>query len=962
MTYVRSWPSVCLLCFVGTTAAVHIAYGQPTLQEQQSIGETEQDRAERVRAERFLEVLKKRPRLGTALDRVYGYHVGRGSLDPFCESLEAEAKANGDGHVWLILGMVQMQRGQDALAAIAFENAERLSPSEALASYYLGKSLLMLGEVDKAADAMRRAITRKPARADMLSIFQDLGALYQRTGRNQEALEVWNELEALFPGDWQVQEEIAEILATEGALEAALARFTSLSTQLKDPYRRVEMAIRAAQLEAKLGKNDDALTHFEQQLARVNPDSWLHRDVRRRIEEVFWSSGDIDGLVAYYRKWVNSHPDDVDAMMRTARVLSVQRRMPEAEKWFREAIAKAPSEAGPRTALVEALVTDDRYDQAAKEMEELVKLDPDNPDYLVRHGELVFNDLNRTEQQRTTEAGEIWMGLLRKRGDDPVTVARVADLLRGAGSSEAAIREYKAAIELAPNEPQYREYLGEYLHQLGRKDKALDTWHALADGERRTRDNLVRLSEVLSTFRYPDQALEAMAKACDLKPTFGHRARYAELLRENNKYDEALNQLDLAEPLAEDPELREIVLDERIKIYQASGTLAERIEQTEMDVQGTLAQDPQAWRLLALLRDADRKLQLACEAIDKATDLDAGNPLMWETAATLQERSGRFGDAISSYRKLATIDRRYLSNYLTQIASLEMRLGNTAGALKAGEELIASAPGNSEHHRFFADLCFRVGQPDRGFEVLRRNIRSNPNDSDALLHMAKLLADEFKTDEAIEMYWRAFDLANDIVAKSAVITPLTELYLRTNRFQTLVDRLELTGREQNKPRDGLLWTAAAHQAAGDLGMARQLLEQLAREDSRDTKLLEQLVSLSRSEYDFESAADYQKRLVAVAPSPEAEFLLANILLELGEIDQAEALWLKLSQRKNDPSALTNSISTLVQKEQFETAEALVKRASPTDPETGRSSRRRSSFTRSSVETSKQLSSPTVCWP
>jgi len=33
--------------------------------------------------ERFLSLLQKNPRRGTALDRVYGYHVERGSLDPF---------------------------------------------------------------------------------------------------------------------------------------------------------------------------------------------------------------------------------------------------------------------------------------------------------------------------------------------------------------------------------------------------------------------------------------------------------------------------------------------------------------------------------------------------------------------------------------------------------------------------------------------------------------------------------------------------------------------------------------------------------------------------------------------------------------------------------------------------------------------------------------------------------------
>src|SRR4051794_4016259 len=40
-----------------------------------------EDAAEAKAMERFLTLLEKNPRRGTALDRVYGYHVERGTLD-----------------------------------------------------------------------------------------------------------------------------------------------------------------------------------------------------------------------------------------------------------------------------------------------------------------------------------------------------------------------------------------------------------------------------------------------------------------------------------------------------------------------------------------------------------------------------------------------------------------------------------------------------------------------------------------------------------------------------------------------------------------------------------------------------------------------------------------------------------------------------------------------------------------
>lgn len=332
--------------------------------------------------------------------------------------------------------------------------------------------------------------------------------------------------------------------------------------------------------------------------------------------------------------------------------------------------------------------------------------------------------------------------------------------------------------------------------------------------------------------------------------------------------------------MADDRQLRELLISERVKNYQSNGTLQDRIAALKDAVAGEDVENSSQWRLLSLYLQADRKFQAASDAILKATELSPTDPIIWESAASIYERTGRFGDAVAAYQTLATIDRRFLTNYLTQIATLQMRLGNINEALKTGEQLLAAAPGNAANYRFFAGLCTQAGETEKALNVLRRSVRSNPNDQDALGYLASTLASEYQTDEAIELYWRQFDSGNRVDGKIPVVEQLAELYLRTNRFSILVERLETVSREENKKRDGTLWIAAAHQAAGDLGMARELLEQLVREDSRDTGLLEQLVTLSKAEYDFEAAVEYQKRLVAISPSDKGQYLLANLLSEL----------------------------------------------------------------------------------
>src|SRR5687767_12665595 len=165
------------------------------------------EQREKLVMERFLGVLEKNPRRGTALDRLYGYHVERGSLDALIKQYaDRTAKEPKDGVAWMVLGLLEAQRGKDAAAVSAFRKAEEHRPSDALASYYLGQSLVLVGQPDAAAEAFERAIARKPGRTDLLDAFQALGRIYQRAQKTEQALAVWGRLEQVFPDDPRVQE------------------------------------------------------------------------------------------------------------------------------------------------------------------------------------------------------------------------------------------------------------------------------------------------------------------------------------------------------------------------------------------------------------------------------------------------------------------------------------------------------------------------------------------------------------------------------------------------------------------------------------------------------------------------------------------------------------------------------------------------------------------------------------
>ena len=875
-------------------------------------GEEDERRQQQV-MERFLVLLEKTPRRGTALDRVYSYHVERGTIDAFLNGYrEKTTKAPNNGNAWLLLGLFEAQRGRDAAAVEAFREAEKHLPQNPLPAYYLGQALVMVGQPDTAAEAFERAINRKPIRADLLEIFQALGKVHQRARRFDQALAVWGRLERLLPDDLRVQEQIAQALIDEGQFAEALPKLEGLAKKVKDPHRQVQFKMDAADLKVRLGRTTEALADFETLLGRLNPDAWLYREARRRLEDIFLRNDDMAGLASYYEKWIKKTPDDLDAIARLGHFLALQGRSAEARQWLDKAVKLAPSRRELRLALVEQLVKQGQMTEAAAQYEALVEREPNNPDTLREWGRLLLKDTSRSETERKANATKVWQKLADAKKDDAVSIAQVADLFRQAEMTEQAIVYYKKAIALAPESPQYREYLGEYYQTLKRPDDAIAVWSEIAAGPRRNAKTLARLSEILAGFDHLKPAVKAGAEAIVLEADdLALRIKQASFLQRDGRLADASTELDAAARLAESDDEKEEVLRLQIENYQAAGTLAGEIDRLKKALEAGNDATAPRWLRLARLWEADRRLPEAASAVKKVLAIDPKSVAAWSTAARLHESSGDLLAAADGYRKLVLLDRRSRSEYLTNIAKLEARLGRRAESIQAGRDLLASAPGNADNYQIFADLCFQLGAHEEGLETLRRSLRLNPSDAKVLRNLAEALARQLHIDESIEIYWRALAKTNEIDAKLDVISHLTELYLQRNQFDRLIGRLGREFNNTDQQRELAFCLAQAYSTAGDYGPARQELERLLASNPRDTQLLKQLSQLAETEGALDDASKYQKQLNDLAPSDEGISRLAQLYLKSGDMSEAEALWEKISAEDEDTHRVLQAVDSLL---------------------------------------------------
>lgn len=734
--------------------------------------EDEAESEARKTAERFLLVLERNPRKGTALDKVVEFHVDHESLDELITRLREKAEATefeDAGRAWLVVGLIESSQGDAESAQAALERADELLPKSAVASFSLGHNLMTLNRWPEAATALERAIQRQPAPTDLLDVFQTLGRVQQRLAQGDNIVEVWTRLEKLVPNDPRVPVLIAKTLLDDGHWEAALPRFEALARATKDLYQRSEFELEAVDLRLKLGQFEKALAEADRLLSGLKQDHWLFRETRRRVEEAFLAKDDAAGLIKHYEERLVKQPEDLDAVVRLSRALVSIDRRKDARARLEAGIKLAPTSVELRLELIELLQSDQQFAEAIAQYEQLDRIAPNNPDYIRDWGFLILKGQgteirgqeDAEQATRAKNASSVWRKLVEAKPKDAVVAAQVAGLMASAEKSLLgdAAELLRRAIELEPEALSHREQLGEVLDSDGKKDESLAAWRSMAEVPRRNANNLAQLAEVLSRFGYRDETLTTIDAACELdRKSLELRFQQAELRRKWKQFESAMSALAEAAALADTTETFDRVVQVEVKVLSESELLTERIEELQAlpadgrrpksDEPSTiqLADTPaaQQFRLAKYLEAAD-KLREATVAARKAVELAPRDGVFLQAAARMLTLDSQWLSAVELYERLLKIDKRFRIDSLRSIAELEQKLGRKEKALKAGRELLAAAPGNPESAEFVVDVCLRFGQNAEALQILRRASRQNVADKRLALKLVERLMEDAPT-------------------------------------------------------------------------------------------------------------------------------------------------------------------------------------------------------------------------
>ena len=200
-------------------------------------------------------------------------YLDAGRLDDLVSLVEQHAEANkDDAAAQLLHGLVLDKRGRGSEAVESFQAAERIAPDDYYPPLQIGLLQARLAEHADAVDALSRAIERGPPRIELPDIYHQLGRLQLRLGRNDAALTTFGRLADEFPKDKRVLTELAQLLAREGQLDAAVKRWEQVADLSRDdPYQLLKARLSIAEVKSKQGRLDRAIEILDEALNTVKP-------------------------------------------------------------------------------------------------------------------------------------------------------------------------------------------------------------------------------------------------------------------------------------------------------------------------------------------------------------------------------------------------------------------------------------------------------------------------------------------------------------------------------------------------------------------------------------------------------------------------------------------------------------------------------------------------------------------
>jgi len=308
----------------------------------------------------------------------------------------------------LNLGILLLQLNNPQGALEQLEKAVALKPDHPRAQLYFGRALALTGQPERAEKQYQTVLRLDPKLA---IAHYDLAQIHLQQKRYQEAVDSFQKASELDPALSQAQLGMA--LALEG---------------MKDQVQ--------------------AVAHFEQYLAARPDDLETRFHLARLYLEQGKNEQAHEGLQAVYRL----KPETPGLAAALGDVSALLKKLPESEKFYRQALLAAPTEADLHRALGQTLLAEEKFSEAEVEFRTALKSNPGSREAAQGLATSLYL------QKRYPEAIPLLEALARAPDPPPILIFALASSYDNLHVLRKALENYERFLQLSKGQSPDHEW------------------------------------------------------------------------------------------------------------------------------------------------------------------------------------------------------------------------------------------------------------------------------------------------------------------------------------------------------------------------------------------------------------------------------------------------------------------------------------------------------------------------
>ena len=848
---------------------------------------------------RYEQILERAPVEGPSFDKllqIYQEGDGLEKLDARWTPMSAQPGAKGATYS-LLRGLLADRMGKTDDARKYLQAATQAAPDDFYAWMALGDFEVRQGRWSDAITALQKGLATPVTGDDRLSLYRKLGQAQERNLDLPAALATWQKMVEEFPKDSFALEEAGTAELDSEQFDEAKKTFQKL-VDLTEPnsMNRVQALMRLAEVDDRQGKTEAAVHGYEAILPLTAESSWLNRELRAQIEQVYRRQDDLAGLVTYYQKWTQDNPKDVEALLLLSATLTELGKKNDALDVLRKVTILAPDRHEVRQSFAQALVEAKQYDEAITVLTALTADDPTEPRYWETMGDALWLKTQPPTPESKKAVLDAWGHIAPPEFKDVAAILEVADLCREHNLNDEALAGYQRALSISPDASDIREKAVKLLVDLKRTDEAWKLLDQMTDGNLGTAANYLKLATLDQQFDRKDAAAAAVQKGLAFDPkNFDLLSMEWSQLAEAQKWSDCVALFDQLITAAPNAYFIDQLEARQLQALGSAGTL----EDTEKKLKEKLGADPglteNELRMLLriMIQQSDGDIP---KAFDEAHRRFPQSVSLIRIEIDYNRHIGNDDAAVVALEKLVQTVPQQKADWLGEIVHVRQDQGNLDEALKAAQQIIDASPASADGYLLYAEIAFADGKTDDAVAKLQAAIKLSDKPNDVRQRLARYYLEAGQGAKARAVYDDAFTAADNPQDKLAMVRAMTAAYFQDGQIDELINRFK---KEQSSEEGGWrygLYLSTIYEQMEDYGAARRELAKSLAVRPQDTGLLHSLIGLADKEGDRGELLRYREMLAEADPSPANEMALAN---EYATQDKPEEAWHVVQKNQAD---------------------------------------------------------------